>query len=981
MYAYSVLHPPSSITGAVWTKIEAAGRRRLVVARTRALEIYSFDIQLQQLSKLYTVEMGSAILGLAADESRVPSRVITLLEDGSVFAWQWALKDEKLVHSGTCVVKAFHKYEGQSLVTRGNNTVVLATNGNPQQWITPRGTTALKVSFGYGGVGIPVSTAFANDGLLAVLYRDSLNSVGLAYVSEELKGASEIGCSSDSEFAITDTASLLVSVTFPCNGVLVVSETSVLYYPPYSKKVSGTYKFTDEQLLRVDFPKSLVVSAASKMHNGVVVLSSDVGDVAIVTLAEDAASLDVAMVEKPADSALQFPPTSLVRMDGGVFFAASHHDNSVVFRLSNSDSSGSSGAKRRRFWSYEEQSIIANIAPINDMALKAGPLQQTIVYAACGGYTSGSVSKLYTAVDPVVEEQIPLGEGADKVWWFDEDRALFVRYMTHCAILILDEGSLVELDAEEAMERYGFVLEEPLWVGELDGEYVQVSESGVRSKGKHLAIAATTAILSDALLVAAGADLYTLTSMDSLPEPQRLESAPWSYAKNGSKTYVSYLNGGTFELGGEQLFSESASSMAVSNGFTVLGFANGDVRVLEAGFSRRLGLSPVSLVRLWDSRLIAYSSDGVGAIDLSGGDENLSNCMAPFIEGTIPLSVSCLFARERVSYIVGGDLFVADVPAPSLAIVSEQFNALVRRICLVLDNRIVVGMAERDIDAEGAESVQYRLVLLSQDLKVLDMLDLKPFESLESLISHKGKVYVGTGMDGKDRPTNGRLLELAVAGDKLKVVAEKQLPGCAYSLSVSCEPKKARGPGKEHLVVGCNAVLDDLELEDDHEFSMIGQTKTPTLALRSAALDDSVIVGDLVYGYRVYRQTASKLEPLDIKSSEPMFPSAVELVRGGESGETLLAMYSRSDGTVGINNGDDIVEQKLPDKMLNAIRRVPKDSYLSAEGAGTSLAVCAGVEGGIYLISEVRDEDSLEGETGESTGETPSVGENGFVCL
>ncbi|KAG5367063.1 hypothetical protein CJU89_1510 [Yarrowia sp. B02] len=539
MYAYSVLHPSSSITGAVWTKIEAAGRPRLVVAKTRSLEVYSAD---DELTKLYAIEMGSAILGITADESKVPSRVITLLEDGSVYAWQWKFVDDKLTHSGTCMVKAFHKFEGQGMVTRGTTTVVSATNGGPQLWITPKGNTQLKVSLGYGGVGLPVSSAFVADGLLAVLYRDSLNNVGMAYVSEKAKATTEIGCASGSEFSIGDSASQLVSVTLPCNGVLVVSDVSVLYYPPFPKKVSGTYKIPDDQLLRADLPRSLIISAASKMRDGVVVLSSDVGDVLVVTLSSDGSSLDVVPVEKPAESALQFPPTSLVRMDDGLFFAASHHDNSVVFKLSNIDKS-SGGNKRRKVWSYSEVNIVSNIAPINDITLTSGPLQQVMVYAACGGYTSGSVSKLYYCVDPIVEEEIPLGDGADQVWWFDEDQALFVKYMTHCAVLRLENGSLVELDKDAVMTEYGFVLEESLWLGRFDGTDVQVTSSGIRANGVHLEVSVASASFSDgALMVASENELYTLESLASLPEPIKLSSAPWCYAKNGNKTYVSYLS-------------------------------------------------------------------------------------------------------------------------------------------------------------------------------------------------------------------------------------------------------------------------------------------------------------------------------------------------------------------------------------------------------------------------------------------------------
>ncbi|KAG5372341.1 hypothetical protein CJU90_2426 [Yarrowia sp. C11] len=663
MYAYSVLHAASSITGAVWAKIEAAGRHKLVVAKTRSLEVYSVD---DELTKLYAVEMGSAILGITADESRVPSRIITLLEDGSVYSWQWKNVGDKLTHTGTCVVKAFLKYEGQSMVTRGNTTVISATNGGPQLWITPKGNNALKVSLGYGGVGLSVSNAFVADGILAILYRDSLNNVGMAYVNEKMKGTTEIGCASGSDFSIGDSASLLVSVTLPCHGVLVISDISVLYYPPFSKKVSGTYKIPDDQLLRADFPRSLIISAASKMQNGVVVLSSDVGDVAVVTLSDDGSSLDVVLVEKPAESALQFPPTSLVRMDDGLFFAASHHDNSVVFKLDNVDKS-SSRNKRRKVWSYSELSIVSNIAPINDITLTPGPLQQLIVYAACGGYTSGSVSKLYHCVDPFVEEEIPLGDGADQVWWFDNDMALFVKYMTHCAVLRLENGSLIELDGDAVMNEYGFVLEESLWLGQFNGKDVQVTSSGIRAKGVTLEVPITSASFSNgALMVASEKNLYTLESLAELPEPVSLTSSPWSYATNGDKVYVSYLNGGTFELkSSEKIFSEPASSIVVVNGYTVLGFPDGQVRILEANFVRRLGIAPVKLLPLWDDLIVVYSSDGLGVIDVTTVNDS---CMIPFIEGTIPISVSAMESRKRISYIVSGDMYVAELPAPSFGI-------------------------------------------------------------------------------------------------------------------------------------------------------------------------------------------------------------------------------------------------------------------------------------------------------------------------
>ncbi|KAG5357068.1 hypothetical protein CKK34_6453 [Yarrowia sp. E02] len=801
MYAYSVLHAASSITGAVWAKIEAAGRHKLVVAKTRSLEVYSVD---DELTKLYAVEMGSAILGITADESRVPSRIITLLEDGSVYSWQWKNVGDKLTHTGTCVVKAFLKYEGQSMVTRGNTTVISATNGGPQLWITPKGNNALKVSLGYGGVGLSVSNAFVADGILAILYRDSLNNVGMAYVNEKMKGTTEIGCASGSDFSIGDSASLLVSVTLPCHGVLVISDISVLYYPPFSKKVSGTYKIPDDQLLRADFPRSLIISAASKMQNGVVVLSSDVGDVAVVTLSDDGSSLDVVLVEKPAESALQFPPTSLVRMDDGLFFAASHHDNSVVFKLDNVDKS-SSRNKRRKVWSYSELSIVSNIAPINDITLTPGPLQQLIVYAACGGYTSGSVSKLYHCVDPFVEEEIPLGDGADQVWWFDNDMALFVKYMTHCAVLRLENGSLIELDGDAVMNEYGFVLEESLWLGQFNGKDVQVTSSGIRAKGVTLEVPITSASFSNgALMVASEKNLYTLESLAELPEPVSLTSSPWSYATNGDKVYVSYLNGGTFELkSSEKIFSEPASSIVVVNGYTVLGFPDGQVRILEANFVRRLGIAPVKLLPLWDDLIVVYSSDGLGVIDVTTVNDS---CMIPFIEGTIPISVSAMESRKRISYIVSGDMYVAELPAPSFGIVSEQFNALVRRICLV-DDKVVVAMAERDIDESGAESVSYRVALLSHQLKVLDMFDLKPFESLESLISYGSRVYVGTGIDDKDSPTEGRVLVFSISGDKLKVESEKQIPGCAYSLSV-VQRENSKGKGKPHIVVGRSQAIE-----------------------------------------------------------------------------------------------------------------------------------------------------------------------------
>lgn len=957
MYAYSVLHPPSSITGAVWTKIEAAGRQKLVVAKTRSLEVYAVD---DELTKLYTVELGSAILGITADESKVPSRVITLLEDGSVYAWEWKYSDDKLTHSGTCLVKAFNKYEGQSIVTRGTCTVVSATNGGPQQWITPKGTTALKVSLGYGGVGLAVSNAFVADGILAILYRDSLNNVGMAYVNEKIKGTTEIGCATGSDFSIADSASLLVPVTLPCNGVLIISDVSVLYYPPFAKKVSGTYKIPDDQLLRADFPKNLIISAASKMREGVVVLSSDVGDILVVTLSPDGSTLDVVLVDKPAESALQFPPTSLVRMDDGQFFAASHHDNSVVFQLNNMDKSAG-GNKRRKAWTYSEVSIVSNIAPINDITLKSGPLQQLIVYAACGGYTSGSVSKLYHCVDPIVEEEIPLGDGADQVWWFDNDQALFVKYMTHCAVLRLEDGALVELDTEAVMNEYGFVLEESLWVGQFDGVDTQVTASGIRAKGVDLELAASSASLSEGvLMVASEKDLYTLESLAELPTPIQLSSSPWCYAKNGDKTYVSYLSGGTYELeSNKQIFEEAASSIVVLDGYTVLGYPDGNVRILEADFARRLGIAPVKLLPLWHGLIVAYSSDGLGIVDLNKIDDG---CMVPFIEGTIPLSVSALNSRKMISYIVAGDMYVAELPAASFGIVSEQFNALVRRICLV-DDKVVVAMAEREIDEAGAESVSYRVALLSHDLKVLNMFGLNPFESLESLISYGSKIYVGTGMDDKDSPTEGRVIVFSIEDDKLKVEFEKQVPGCAYSLSV-LQRETSKGRGKPHLVTGCNAVLDDFDLDG---FKLLNQTKTPTLALKSSSLDDNIIVGDLIYGYSVYK-LGNKLEPLEIKSSEPMFTSAVELLSGPR------AVYSRSDGTVGINDGEDVVEHKFPDKMMNAIKRVPADAYVVHGGNG--LAVCAGVEGGLYLISEIEEDD--EAYTCEALGETPSVGETGF---
>ncbi|KAG5357067.1 hypothetical protein CJU90_2426 [Yarrowia sp. C11] len=957
MYAYSVLHAASSITGAVWAKIEAAGRHKLVVAKTRSLEVYSVD---DELTKLYAVEMGSAILGITADESRVPSRIITLLEDGSVYSWQWKNVGDKLTHTGTCVVKAFLKYEGQSMVTRGNTTVISATNGGPQLWITPKGNNALKVSLGYGGVGLSVSNAFVADGILAILYRDSLNNVGMAYVNEKMKGTTEIGCASGSDFSIGDSASLLVSVTLPCHGVLVISDISVLYYPPFSKKVSGTYKIPDDQLLRADFPRSLIISAASKMQNGVVVLSSDVGDVAVVTLSDDGSSLDVVLVEKPAESALQFPPTSLVRMDDGLFFAASHHDNSVVFKLDNVDKS-SSRNKRRKVWSYSELSIVSNIAPINDITLTPGPLQQLIVYAACGGYTSGSVSKLYHCVDPFVEEEIPLGDGADQVWWFDNDMALFVKYMTHCAVLRLENGSLIELDGDAVMNEYGFVLEESLWLGQFNGKDVQVTSSGIRAKGVTLEVPITSASFSNgALMVASEKNLYTLESLAELPEPVSLTSSPWSYATNGDKVYVSYLNGGTFELkSSEKIFSEPASSIVVVNGYTVLGFPDGQVRILEANFVRRLGIAPVKLLPLWDDLIVVYSSDGLGVIDVTTVNDS---CMIPFIEGTIPISVSAMESRKRISYIVSGDMYVAELPAPSFGIVSEQFNALVRRICLV-DDKVVVAMAERDIDESGAESVSYRVALLSHQLKVLDMFDLKPFESLESLISYGSRVYVGTGIDDKDSPTEGRVLVFSISGDKLKVESEKQIPGCAYSLSV-VQRENSKGKGKPHIVVGCNAVLDDCNLDD---LKLLNQTKTPTLAFKSSSLGDDIVVGDLIYGYSVYK-LANKLEPVEIKSSEPMFTSAVELLSGPR------AVYSRSDGTVGINDGEQVIEQKFPDKMMNAIKRVPEDTFVAHGGKG--LAVCAGVEGGLYLISEIEEDD--EDYTLDAHGETPAIGEGGF---
>lgn len=957
MYAYSVLHAASSITGAVWAKIEAAGRHKLVVAKTRSLEVYSVD---DELTKLYAVEMGSAILGITADESRVPSQVITLLEDGSVYSWQWKYVGDKLTHTGTCMVKAFQKYEGQSMVTRGNTTVVSATNGGPQLWITPKGNSAIKVSLGYGGVGLSVSNAFVADGTLAVLYRDSLNNVGMAYVNEKSKGTTEIGCASGSDFSISDSASLLVSVTLPCNGVLVVSDVSVLYYPPFSKKVSGTYKIPDDQLLRADFPKNLIISAASKMQDGVVVLSSDVGDVLVITLSSDGSSLDVALVEKPAESALQFPPTSLVRMDDGLFFAASHHDNSVVFKLNNVDKS-TSGNKRRKVWSYSELNIVSNIAPINDITLTSGPLQQLIVYAACGGYTSGSVSKLYHCLDPIVEEEIPLGDGADQVWWFDNDLALFVKYMTHCAVLRLENGSLVELDNEAVMNEYGFVLEESLWLGQFDGRDVQVTSSGIRAKGICLEIPVTSASFSDGtLMVASEKELYSLKTLTELTEPISLTSSPWCYAKNGDKVYVSYLNGGTFELmSNQEVSSDPASSMVVMDGYSIFGYPDGQVRVLEADFVRRLGIAPVKLLPLWDGRIVAYSSDGLGIVDITSIDDS---CMVPFIEGTIPINVSALNSRKRISYIVSGDMYVTELPEPSLGIVSEQFNALVRRICLV-DDKVVVAMAERDIDDSGAESVSYRVALLSHELRVLDMFDLNPYESLESLISYGPKVYVGTGIDDKDSPTEGRVIVFSIANDKLKVEFEKQVPGCAYSLSV-LRRDHSKGKGKPHIVVGCNAVLDDCNLDD---LKLLNQTKTPTIALKSSSFGDDIVVGDLIYGYNVYK-LANKLEPLEIKSSEPMFTSAVELLSGPR------VVYSRSDGTVGINDGEKVTEHKFPDKMMNAIRRVPGDTFVVNRGKG--LAVCAGVEGGLYLISEIEEDD--ENYTLEIQGETPAAGECGF---
>lgn len=957
MYAYSVLHPASSITGAVWTKIDAAGQQRLVVAKTRSLEVYAVD---DELTKLYAVDLGSAILGITADESRVPSKVITLLEDGSVYSWQWKYVGDKLTHTGTCLVKAFTKYEGQSMVTRGSTTVVSATNGGPQLWITPNSSSALKVSLGYGGVGLSVSNAFVADGVLAVLYRDSLNNVGMAYVNEKIKGTTEIGCASGSDFSIADSASLLVSVTLPCNGVLVVSDVSVLYYPPFTKKVSGTYKIPDDQLLRADFPRSLIISAASKMQDGVVVLSSDVGDILVVTLSNDGSSLDVVLVDKPAESALQYPPTSLVRMDGGLFFAASHHDNSVVFKLNNVDRS-TGGNKRRKVWSYSELNIVSNIAPINDITLKPGPLQQLIVYAACGGYTSGSVSKLYHCVDPLIEEEIPLGDGADQVWWFDNDLALFVKYMTHCAVLRLENGSLVELDNDAVTNEYGFVLEESLWLGQFDGVDVQVTSSGIRAKGVHLDTPVTSASFSNgALMVASEKELYILESLASLPKPVTLTSSPWCYAKNGDKVYVSYLNGGTFELNSNQEVStDPASSIVVVDGYTVLGYPDGQVRIVEADFVRRLGIAPVKLLPLWDGRIVAYSSDGLGIVDLNTIDDS---CMVPFIEGTIPLSVSALASRKRISYIVAGDMYVAELPDPSFGIVSEQFNALVRRICLV-DDKVVVAMAERDIDESGAESVSYRVALLSHELKVLDMFDLKPFESLESLISHGSKIYVGSGIDDKDSPTEGRVIVFSVVDNKLKVESEKHVPGCAYSLSV-LQRETAKGKGKPHIVVGCNAVLDDCDLES---LELLDQTKTPTIALKSSSLGDDIVVGDLVYGYGVYK-LSKRLEPLEIKSSEPMFTSAVELLSGPR------AVYSRSDGTVGINDGEQVTEHKFPDKMMNAIKRVPREAFVAHGGKG--LAVCAGVEGGLYLISEIEEDD--EGYTLEAHGETPAAGECGF---